>query len=201
MDETLEHGPDDTDQTARTSERSPCQHTEGSPLIDAEKTIGDIHVSGPEARVGNNPRHCSRRRVQQVPSLYRDANGTVAASPAVRQRLLDDASETLSGHFYGASSQINDLLRVAAALPDLDHGAMHGAMQNLAGAITALQFHDMAIQLIAHPQKRLRSCADRIARDAMGEDDEDGSAIVEDGPGRPNPVTQDEMDAGSIELF
>ena len=78
---------------------------------------------------------------------------------------------------------------------------MHSAMQNLTGAITALQFHDMAIQLIAHTQKRLRSCADRIARDAMGEDDEDGSAIVEDGPGRPNPVTQDEMDAGSIELF
>jgi len=117
------------------------------------------------------------------------------------QRLLDDASETLSGHFYGASSQIQDLMRAIAALPDVDHDAMQGAMQNLAGAITALQFHDMAIQLIAHTQKRLRSCVDRIARDAMGEDDEDGAAIVEDGPGRPNPVTQDEMDAGSIELF
>jgi len=117
------------------------------------------------------------------------------------QRLLDDASETLSGHFYGASGRINDFLRAAASLPDTDHGAVHGAMQDLAGAITALQFHDMAIQLIAHTQKRLRACADRIARDAMGEDDEDGPAIVEDGPGRPNPVTQDEMDAGSIELF
>ena len=117
------------------------------------------------------------------------------------QRLLDDASETLSGHFYGASSQIHDLMRVVAALPDADQDAIQGAMQNLAGAITALQFHDMAIQLIAHTQKRLRSCADRIARNAMGEDDEDGSTIVEDGPGRPNPVTQDEMDAGSIELF
>lgn len=117
------------------------------------------------------------------------------------QRLLDDASETLSGHFYGASSQINAFLRAAASLPDGDHGAVHGAMQDLAGAITALQFHDMAIQLITHTQKRLRSCVDRIARDAMGEDDEDGSAVVEDGPGRPNPVTQDEMDAGSIELF
>lgn len=117
------------------------------------------------------------------------------------QRLLDDASVTLSGHFYGASSQITDFLRAAAAQPSVDQGAVHGAMENLAGAITALQFHDMAIQLIAHTQKRLRSCADRIARDAMGEDDEDGSAIVEDGPGRPNPVTQDEMDAGSIELF
>src|SRR6185369_15321527 len=88
------------------------------------------------------------------------------------QRLLDDASETLSGHFYGASGQIQDLMQAIAALPDVDHDAMQGAMQNLAGAITALQFHDMAIQLIAHTQKRLRSCADRIARDAMGEDDE-----------------------------
>ncbi|GAA0757171.1 hypothetical protein GCM10009107_36500 [Ideonella azotifigens] len=116
------------------------------------------------------------------------------------QRLLDDASETLSGHFYGASSQLNDVMSALKALPDLD-GSMHVAMQNLAGAITALQFHDMATQLICHTQKRLRSCADRIARDAMGDEDEDGMAIVEDGPGRPNPVTQDEMDAGSIDLF
>lgn len=117
------------------------------------------------------------------------------------QRLLDDASETLSSHFYAATSQLNDTLRVMSTLPDIDHGALHSAMQGLASAITALQFHDMATQLISHTQKRLRSCADRIARDAMGDDDEDGSTIVEDGPGRPNPVTQDEMDAGSIELF
>ena len=32
-------------------------------------------------------------------------------------------------------------------------------------------------------------------------DDEDGEAVVESAPLRPNPVTQDEMDAGSIELF
>jgi hypothetical protein len=117
------------------------------------------------------------------------------------QRLLDDASETLSGHFYGASQLLNDLLREAASqVADGEPGNMHQAMQNLAGAITALQFHDMATQLIGHTQKRLRSCADRIARDAMG-DDEDGVSIVEDGPGRPNPVTQDEMDAGSVDLF
>lgn len=117
------------------------------------------------------------------------------------QRLLDDASETLSAHFYGASSRIQGFLRQAAGEPDQDHGVVHGAMQDLAGAITALQFHDMAIQLIHHTQRRLRSCADRIARDAMGDDDEDGAAVVEEGPVRPNPVTQDEMDAGSIELF
>ena len=32
-------------------------------------------------------------------------------------------------------------------------------------------------------------------------DDEDGCAVVAHAPLRPNPVTQDEMDAGSIELF
>jgi hypothetical protein len=70
----------------------------------------------------------------------------------------------------------------------------------MASALTALQFHDMATQLISHTHHRLRSCADRIASDAMA-DDEDGPAVVEDCPIRPNPVTQDEMDAGSIELF
>jgi hypothetical protein len=115
------------------------------------------------------------------------------------QRLLDDASETLSGHFYGASGQLMDLMRQAQ--PEPTHtGSVHSAMQDLSGAITALQFHDMATQLIGHTQKRLRSCADRIARDAMG-DDEDGTAVVSEGPVRPNPVTQDELDAGSIDLF
>ena len=69
-----------------------------------------------------------------------------------------------------------------------------------AGAVTALQFQDMASQLIAHTRQRLRNCADRLAREAMGDDD-DGDAVVEAAPLRPNPVTQDEMDAGSVELF
>jgi len=32
-------------------------------------------------------------------------------------------------------------------------------------------------------------------------DDPDGMAVVEQTPLKPNPVTQDEMDAGSVELF
>ena len=40
-----------------------------------------------------------------------------------------------------------------------------------------------------------------LARDALGDDDPDGAAVVEEGPLKPNPVTQDEMDAGSVELF
>ena len=115
------------------------------------------------------------------------------------QRLLEDAGEALMGHFYGASSQMS-VLKDEAPKVNLDMAPIQEAMQALAGAITALQFQDMATQLIAHTQRRLRNCADRIARDAMG-DDEDGVAVVEEAPLRPNPVTQDEMDAGSIDLF
>ena len=71
----------------------------------------------------------------------------------------------------------------------------------MAAAITAMQFQDVASQLVAHTTRRLRHCADRLAAQAMGEDDEDGRAVVETLPLCPNPVTQDEMDAGSVELF
>ena len=68
------------------------------------------------------------------------------------------------------------------------------------GAVTALQFQDMASQLINHTHKRLRSCVDRLAREAFAEE-EDGEVEMEEVPLRPNPVTQAEMDVGSIELF
>ncbi|MCA0177679.1 MAG: hypothetical protein LCH73_15575 [Proteobacteria bacterium] len=103
------------------------------------------------------------------------------------QRLLDDATQTLSTCFYTA----NHLLTTGTTID---------VQRQLSEALTALQFHDMSTQLIAHTQRRLRGLADRIARDAM-DDDEDGAAVVCEIPNRPNPVTQDEVDAGSIELF
>lgn len=116
------------------------------------------------------------------------------------QRLLSDASEALLGHFYGASGQLNHLLHAMAKHPELNTRELHDAMQHMAGAITAMQFQDMASQLIHHTNSRLRNCADRLAAETMG-DDEDGEAVVESAPLRPNPVTQDEMDAGSVEHF
>ena len=116
------------------------------------------------------------------------------------QGLLSDACDALMTHFYGATSQLQSLLQRTGAHPDIDTTEVRTAMQHMAGAITAMQFQDMASQLVAHTTKRLRNCADRIARDTMG-DDEDGMALVEEPPLRPNPVTQDEMDAGSVELF
>lgn len=115
------------------------------------------------------------------------------------QRLLDDAGEALSSHFYSASNQVMSLL--SGTQGDAAADSLKHVMQDIAGAITALQFQDMATQLIAHTSQRLRNCADQLARDTFGMDDEDGAAVVEIAPLRPNPVTQDEMDAGSIELF
>lgn len=125
------------------------------------------------------------------------------------QRLLSDACDSLMTHFYGANGELKALMpqHGAAALtsPGVPAPAeapeLHKAMQHLAGAITAMQFQDMASQLVAHTVRRLRNCADRLAAQTMGHDDEDGRAFIEVMPLRPNPVIQDEMDAGSVELF
>ena len=114
------------------------------------------------------------------------------------QTLLAHACDELMNGFHGAASEIQELLDAAQDSPSPE--LFDGVMQHLGGAITALQFQDMASQLIAHTHQRLRNCADRLARETMGDDDE-GMAVVETAPLRPNPVTQDEMDAGSVELF
>jgi hypothetical protein len=115
------------------------------------------------------------------------------------QTLLSDACDTLMQRFHGASQHINALRSHPHTVDDSD-AVFNDVMQNLGGAVTALQFQDMASQLINHTHKRLRSCVDRLAREAFAED-EDGMAAAEEVPLRPNPVTQAEMDVGSIELF
>jgi hypothetical protein len=112
------------------------------------------------------------------------------------QRLLDDASNSLLGHFTGAAARIDAALQA----PSHEPAAILELRQTLGSAITALQFQDMASQLITHTSRRLRHCADQLARETLA-DDEDGTAAVAEAPLRPNPVTQDEMDAGSVELF
>ena len=116
------------------------------------------------------------------------------------QRLLADATTSLLQHFHGLSEQIQRLRKQLDDPSTMDAATIERALQALGGAVIALQFQDMASQLIAHTDKRLRSCADRLARDALA-DDEDGAPLTMPAPLRPNPVTQDEVDAGSIELF
>lgn len=108
------------------------------------------------------------------------------------QRLLSDASESLLAHFYGAHGLMDNLTESLSAADE-----MRGYLSK---AIVALQFHDMATQLINHTNLRLRVCAEQLAKDTIA-DDEDGVGIVASEPLRPNPVTQDEVDAGSIDLF
>jgi hypothetical protein len=114
------------------------------------------------------------------------------------QTLLSHACDELMLGFHGATDRIRAYTENSVPAPDAPD-LLAGVMQQLGGAITALQFQDMASQLIAHTHQRLRNCSDRLARQTMGDDD--GPAVVDDGPLRPNPVTQDEMDAGAIELF
>jgi hypothetical protein len=113
------------------------------------------------------------------------------------QTLLSDACDTLQSGFFGTMQKLEELRGAAGATPQ----ALEPAFASLSKAVLALQFQDMACQLINHTRGRLRNCADRIARDSFAGDDDDGDAVVEEAPLRPNPVTQAEMDTGFIELF
>jgi cell division protein YceG involved in septum cleavage len=99
------------------------------------------------------------------------------------QTLLNDSHEALQAGFFGLVEHVGG-----------------DAQAHLKNAMKALQFQDMATQLIAHTGKRLRHCADRLARDAFA-GDEDDESVIEAAPLRPNPVTQSEMDTGFVELF
>ena len=110
------------------------------------------------------------------------------------QTLLSDACDTLAASFFGANAQLDGLRDARSAL------SLQALTQHLGTAVTALQFQDIASQLIAHTRKRLRHCADHLAAGAF-DDEGDDAAPIDEAPLRPNPVTQDEMDAGSVELF
>ena len=118
------------------------------------------------------------------------------------QQLLGNTCQELLSRFNETRDRLLPLATTSQAPTDPAQASQiaQSALEALGNAVLTLQFEDMCNQLVNHTSRRLRNCADRLARDAMG-DDEDGIGLVEDAPLRPNPVTQDEMDAGSIELF
>ncbi len=108
--------------------------------------------------------------------------------------LLAHTMENLMERFTSASANL--------AAPSLvDFAQLDMVRSTLRAAVTELQFQDMASQLINHTSKILQGCAYRLAAESMGSEDGEALPFVEEVPERPNPVTQDEMDAGSIELF
>lgn len=108
--------------------------------------------------------------------------------------LLAHTMENLMQRFTAASGDLS--APALAGKPELD-----GVRNALNAAVTELQFQDLASQLIVHTSKILQGCAYRLAAESMGSEDGEAVPFVDDVPERPNPVTQDEMDAGSIELF
>ncbi len=109
--------------------------------------------------------------------------------------LLDHATENLMTRFSAANLALSHM--TPEGQPELPN--VRAALQL---AVTELQFHDMASQLLVHTEKILKTCAYRLAEEAMGRDEsESADAMTEVIPPLPNPVTQSEMDAGSIELF
>ena len=108
--------------------------------------------------------------------------------------LLAHTMENLMERFTSASANL--------ATPTLmNTKELDDVRSTLRAAVTELQFQDMASQLIVHTSKILQGCAYRLASEYMGSEDGEAVPFVEEVPERPNPVTQDEMDAGSIELF
>ena len=108
--------------------------------------------------------------------------------------LLDHATGNLLERFSTANHALahlagndnEDLLRIRHALHQ---------------AVTELQFHDMATQLIVHTGKVLQGCAWKLADETMEAEEGELPVTPDPMPDRPSPVTQNEMDAGSIDLF
>lgn len=115
--------------------------------------------------------------------------------------LLDHAASNLIERF-GAAAALTEQVKQASEKGKAAPEALICQLQDtLNKAVIEVQFHDMATQLLTHSRKVLDACSDQLAEQALGTSEE------EDGPGaapiptRLNPVTQSEMDAGTIELF
>ncbi len=110
--------------------------------------------------------------------------------------LLDHATVNLLDRFNGAIALMESLAIERGPDP-----ALAELRQTLNQAVLELQFHDMATQLLVHTGKVLRGCAYMLAEQVMEPEEEEVGMVVTHLPQNPNPVTQSEMDAGSVELF
>ncbi|HEX5737283.1 MAG TPA: hypothetical protein VFY22_02135 [Hydrogenophaga sp.] len=141
---------------------------------------------------------------QQLPSVSLPVSMLADLQDALLMAMTD--LNRLEGLLDHATANLLD--RFGAAEKALGHLAMEqnddvGQIRlKLHQAVTELQFHDMATQLLGHTGKVLQGCAWRLAEEVMEpEEDEIPLASMNPMPDRPSPVAQNEMDAGSIELF
>lgn len=110
------------------------------------------------------------------------------------QGLLDHATGMLLERFGEAD-------RSLAAVDPSTASTLPRVRLSLQQAVTELQFHDLSTQLLAHTTRMLQGCAWRLADQAMAPEADELALALDPMPERPSPVTQGEMDAGSVELF
>ncbi|WP_372656871.1 hypothetical protein [Hydrogenophaga sp.] len=104
------------------------------------------------------------------------------------ESLLDHAAGNLLACFDSTSVALDNQFRTTP-------GDLSAVRQNLHQAVTELQFHDLASQLIAHTNHILQRCALSLSHT------DSGTPAPLSTPPRACPVTQSEMHAGSVELF
>jgi hypothetical protein len=107
------------------------------------------------------------------------------------QALLSDACDTLLARFSDAAGHARELGAIAAAA-----SSAQALQEQLAGAVIALQFQDMAHQLIDHTHGHLHRCADVLHLAPA-----DTTAMDPAPPVRSSPVAQHAMNVGSVDLF
>lgn len=108
--------------------------------------------------------------------------------------LVSHAAENLMSRFDAAIVELTGVEN--SGTQDLGQ-----VRQVLHGAVTELQFHDMASQLIGHTTRVLAFCAHRLASEVMAPEDGESELTDIRMPERPNPVTQSAMGTGSVDLF
>lgn len=139
-----------------------------------------------------------------VPNEYGATPMTAVELVELQDQLLEAATdlERLSGLLDGAAEQL--MQRFSAADASLrattcDDEAVHAARGEIDGAVTALQFPDMASQILTHTVRRIRGVGDFLGARVSTDDEAEVAPphLVQ----RHCPVAQREVEAGSIELF
>lgn len=142
------------------------------------------------------PDHNSEPTVEMGLGAVADVQDSLLVAMNDLQRLeglLDHAAANLLERFSTLEQALHALER--------DHPEAEALREPLKQTLLELQFHDMATQLLVHTGKVLKGCAYRLAAEAMEPDEEETGVVMSYLPERPNPVTQSEMDAGSVDLF
>lgn len=116
--------------------------------------------------------------------------------------LIDDASERLMTSFGAIRALSAHYGEAGAGTGDV---VMNDVERAVGDAISALQFQDMATQLVGHAAQRislLEKISESLGRLPEASHDDLSSAVTEILEGRhTSPVEQACMDGGSVELF